>query len=120
MTKKVVVLNDTQYNNKEIKEEFESGGIKVVKDAPVPNTSKEEKKPEPIVITSNAVKLKDRPTRDSYAIDLNKMNFVPDIIVIAKVKGKNNTIRVMAIKNVKNSITNDGKSDKSDTKEKGK
>lgn len=76
-----------------------------------------EKKNEPIVISSNAVKLKDRPTRDSYAIDLTKMNFVPDLIVIAKVKGKNNTIRVMA---VKNSPIKDGKSDKPDTKTESK
>lgn len=77
---------------------------------------KEEKKPEPIVITSNAVKLKDRPTRDSYAIDITKMNFVPDLIVIAKVAGKNNTIRVMAVKNVTNSPKKDGKPNKPDTK----
>lgn len=83
------------------------------KEEPKKEEKVEEKKPEPIVITSNAVKLKDRPTRDSYAIDLTKMNFVPDLIVIAKVAGKNNTIRVMA---VKNSPIKDGKSDKSDTK----
>lgn len=81
---------------------------------------KEEKKNEPLVITSNAVKLKDREHRDSYAIDLTKINFVPDMIIIAKVRGKNNTIRVMAVKNVINSPKTDGKSDKSDTKEEGK
>lgn len=75
---------------------------------------KEEKKNEPLVITSNAVKLKDREHRDSYAIDLTKINFTPDLIIIAKVRGKNNTIRVMA---VKNSPIKDGKSNKSNTKE---
>jgi hypothetical protein len=71
------------------------------------------KKAEPLIITSNPVKLKDRDGRDSYAIDLTKINFVPDLIVIAKVRGKNNTIRVMA---VKNSPNQNGKSDKPDTK----
>lgn len=43
-------------------------------------------------------KLKDKPTRQFQAINLEKQfDFKPDVIIVEKVFGKSNTLRVLAV-----------------------
>ena len=41
--KKIVVLNETQYKNKELRNAFKTGGFKVVKDKPAFSNSQRRK-----------------------------------------------------------------------------
>ena len=59
------------------------------------------KEPTPLYQISNPVKLKDKQGRDRYAIDLRKIPFKPDFVVVIKEPRKNNWIRLLAIKEPK-------------------
>lgn len=58
-----------------------------------------ELKDNPNIVVSPVIKLKDKPDRASYIVDLHKFKFAPDMIVISKIRGENNRIQVFAVKN---------------------
>jgi len=70
-----------------------------MKEEQVPVQSKvPSKEAKPLYQISNPVKLKDKQGRDRYAIDLRKIPFKPDFVLVVKERGMNNTIRLLAIK----------------------
>lgn len=44
-----------------------------------------------------AVKLKDKSGRGGVHVDLRKLGYIPDVLVIQKIQGKNNQIVVSAL-----------------------
>lgn len=44
-----------------------------------------------------AVKLKDKSGRGGVHVDLNKLGYVPDVLVIQKIQGRNNELVISAL-----------------------
>ena len=59
---------------------------------------KPKKEPEIRVKTSKVFKLKDRPGRNYQGVHLVKtFGFVPEIVIVEKVRGRNNALMVRAV-----------------------
>lgn len=68
----------------------------------------------PNVFASKEIKLKDRAGRASYIVDLHSFPFKADLLVVSKVRGRNNCFQFFAVKNPDKN--KDGKSSIRETK----